>query len=172
MPTLRVTGCRVERQAITISFSEAVDQTSALGSGSTNATRLISDRTSTIFAPGAGLFDQLRNLGSCQSITKRRLQSPGNTFNPGDWVCVTVKGFAPASRAGSAGLANPKAVSGRMTSIEARATRDVEDAFSSPILTEEIGYRSFSGWYADRHGGGGSCTAEAEAVDQTLARSP
>ena len=151
MPTLRVTGCRVERQAITISFSEAVDQNAA--SGVSPDPSALAPINYSIFAPAAGLFDQVAT--AVQPIDSQTVALTGNTFSPGDWVRVTVKGIAPATPVGAPGMANPQAVSGRVPSIEARATRDVEDAISYPILTEEIGYRP-SPVGTPAGGGGGS----------------
>lgn len=146
MATLRVTGCRVDTRSITVSFSEAVDQTSALGGQSTNAKE---PSNYSIFAPNSGLNPAQNPTGWMISVeTDGRtvaMSTPSAVaFNPGEWVLITVQNIGLAANPGTAAMPSAESFSRQVPggADPKRVTRDVEDAISYPILTEEIAYRS------------------------------
>lgn len=130
MATLKATGCRVGTQSITIFFSEDVDSVTATTNGNYS-----------IFAPDAGLVNA--------TFTGKATVQPDNrsvllewatpTFAAGQWVMVTITNVN-SSVPGVNPIVSDQ-VSGRAPSESARVTRDVEDAISYPILTEEVAYR-------------------------------
>ena len=140
MATLRMTGFRVDTRSITISFSEKVDHTAPLGPGSTNATE---PSNYSIFAPNAGLIDALPpgwTPGLRPDGRTVVMDGPSPVFSPGDWVSLTVTNVGPDPASGGTAITSEK-VTGRVPSEAARMTRDVEDAISYPVLTEEVAYR-------------------------------
>ena len=85
--------------------------------------------------------------------------SPSSSiFSPGEWVQITVLHITVKGRASATGgpAITSEQISGRVPSEAARATRDVEDAISYPLLTEEIGYRPSPVGGPTGGGGGGS----------------
>ncbi|HET9305259.1 MAG TPA: hypothetical protein VFO46_04460 [Candidatus Sulfotelmatobacter sp.] len=145
MATLRVTGCRVDTRSITVSFSEAVDQTSALGGQSTNAKE---PSNYSIFAPNSGLNPAQNPTGWMISVeTDGRtvaMSTPSAVaFNPGEWVLITVQNIGLAANPGTAAMPSAESFSRQVPggADPKRITRDVEDAIAYPILTEEIAYR-------------------------------
>jgi hypothetical protein len=129
MATLRATGCNVGAQSITIFFSEKVDA-SALNTANYS-----------LFAPDAG-FVNTAFTGTVKPVPDNRsvvLEFGSAVFGAGQWVQVTVTGVAAVDTAISSIISNH--VSGRTPSDSARTVKDVEDAISYPVLTEEIGYR-------------------------------
>jgi len=165
--TLKVTGCRVDTSSITLSFSEAVDQTTSLTTppnpSSTNAKNLANY---TIFAPNSGFNPAQSPTGWTVSVLPDGLTVelsvkgvpavPTVIFSPGEWVQVTVSNIGLASNPGTSAMPTPQQISGRVPSEAARTTRDVEDAISYPLLTEEIGYRPSPVGSPTGGGGGGS----------------
>jgi hypothetical protein len=165
--TLRVTGCRVNTSSITLSFSEAVDQTTSLTAPtnppSTNATNLANY---SIFAPNSG-FNPAQSPtgwepsvlpdGSTVELSVSGVPAvPTVIFSPGEWVQITVSNIGLASAAGTSAMPTPQQISGRVPNEAARTTRDIEDAISYPVLTEEIGYRPSPVGSPTSGGGGGS----------------
>ena len=141
MATLRVTGCSVDTKSIRISFSDKVDQTVALN----NATSAINTSNYTIFAPNSGLNPAQTPTSWPISMEDDRtvaISTPSTiSFSPGDWVLVTVSNIGLQANPGVSAMANPESVSRQVPSDAKRVTRDVEDAISYPILTEEISGR-------------------------------
>ncbi|WP_263351066.1 hypothetical protein [Acidicapsa acidisoli] len=135
MATLRITGCRVNTTSITISFSEAVDQTTAVALNSSNATN---PANYTISDPAAGFFGN--PTGTLTVVDDRSVviaMPSANAFNPGDWVTITVKGIGLASNPGTSAMTS-ESVHRQVPNDARRATRDVEDAVTYPILTEQV----------------------------------
>jgi hypothetical protein len=131
MATLKATGCRVGTQSITIFFSEKVDATTAQTSGNYN-----------IFAPDAGLVNAAFTGKATVLKDDPRavlLEWSSPTFAAGQWVLTTISGLQ-SSVIGVGPIVSDQ-VSGRAPSDSARITRDVEDAISYPVLTEEVAYR-------------------------------
>ena len=148
--TLRITGCTVDETSITISFSEAVDPSTA--SGSTGA---LNPENYEIYDPALPGFatptspDSTWGIGFADPVAQDSvvLTLPqGISFSPGDFVLVTVTNIALSSATGTAALDPDPArfsrvVPGDDSSNIGRTTKNVEDAVSYPVLTEEIGYR-------------------------------
>lgn len=139
--TLTVLACSVTANSITITFSDPVDQTSAL----TLANYSVYDPP-VVGAPPP----TLNNMPPLTTWTAAPLSSDKQTvtfnatpplFNPGDYVLIGISGVVASS--GDTLVETPTSVSAQIpdTSPTGRITRDVEDAVSYPILTEEIGYR-------------------------------
>lgn len=143
--TLTIPGCTVTNDSITLSFSEPVDHTSP--SGATSATNRLNY---TIYDPPAHYaLGTNPPIPAGQPIT---VSADGTTvtiplsnpFNDGDFVLIEVSNIALASLPGTSALVDePVSISIRVPGVgsAAQATKDVEDAISYPILTEEIGYR-------------------------------
>jgi len=149
MATLRVTSCRVNTTSITISFSEKVDPSS-------DATGAANSSLYTVSVPAAGFSGPPSSPGWNLSMVDDRtvaITAPPNTFNPGDWVMIKVSGVGLES---DTTQTVTETVSRQVPSEAARATRDVEDAISYPLLTEEIGYRPSPVGGPTGGGGGGS----------------
>jgi hypothetical protein len=132
MATLRLTGCRVETNSIAISFSEKVDPSTAGTIGNY-----------AIFAPNSG-FNKTPapplgapwhpSLLDDYTVCLGHGPQGTDTFSPGDWVLITVekvKSFDLSSAITS------EQISGQVPGGAARATRDAEDLFTYPQLTEE-----------------------------------
>ncbi len=163
--TLSITGCNVDTNLITITFSDAVDKTSA--SGSTNATDA---GNYTIFDPDAGFRTPtaLSSIGVTvnpngndddQTVT---FQLTGGSFNAGDIVLITVSNIALASDPGNPALIDdPVSVAREVPGggVVGTTTKNVEDAISYPLLTEEIGYRPSPVGIPVNGGGGGGGAA-------------
>jgi len=142
--TIRVTGCRVDTQSISISFSEQVDSTTAyaVGATSTNAGDI---SNYTIFAPNSGFNQVPLPPGWTASVMADgrtvMLMGTAPTFGPGDWVQITVASVGPASAAGgTTAITTPEHVSGRVPTPASRLTRGVEDAVTYPVLTENVSF--------------------------------
>lgn len=138
MATLRVRDCRVEPTSIRVVFSEQVDASA------------ISPTNYTVFAPSAGISSPLTPLTGWQITiepdNRTVLISPPSTvaFLPGEWILVTAhKGIAPSDTTTNSTLPEDETFSRQVPggSDPKRVTRDVEDAISYPILTEEVAYR-------------------------------
>jgi hypothetical protein len=132
MATLRLTGCRVETNSIAISFSEKVDPGTA---------RTIGNYA--IFAPNSGFSKTPApplnaswnpSLLDDYTVCLGRGPQSTDTFSPGDWVLITVekvKSFDLSSAITS------EQISGQVPGGAARLTRDAEDLFTYPQLTED-----------------------------------
>lgn len=135
MPTFKATECRVNTRSITIFFSEKLDQDTA-----TDVGHYI------VFAPNSGLNKPQTPLpntwtASMPDDTAVALSAPpGVVFDPGDHVRITVNGVQ--SFGGKSTITNQKISEFEPgASDPKRITRDVEDAISYPVLTEEVAYR-------------------------------
>ena len=162
-----VTDCTVDTNSITIIFSDPVDKPSA--------TKV---KHYKVFDPGSPDFSQPSIppvAPSPLSDDSVKFSFNSNEFQPGDWVTIVVKGVKAADGTpledGIATIARQVPGKGKT----ARLTRDVEDAISYPILTEEVGYRSSpvglpsagSGGISGG-GGGGLGQVAAKAVSDVL----
>lgn len=161
MGTLRVTGCKVDTQSITISFSEPVDQTSPPAfEPTTKSSSAHYIGNYTILAPSSGIStpQPVWSPKVMEDEKTVRIALPSTvSFSPGDWVVITVQNVA--SLDGKSTIDGTQTFP-RQVPIVGRTTRDVEDAISYPILTEEIGYRPSpvgmpTGGGGGSYGGGG-----------------
>ena len=183
-----VTDCTVDTNSITIIFSDPVeDNSSSKAYGGNPAHYTVFDPGSADFAIPQTLQDLKDDSGSkfgveaAPSSTDPNIvlinffsTSQGkNEFQPGDWVNIVVKGVKAADGTpledGIATIAGQVPGKGKT----ARLTRDVEDAISYPILTEEVGYRSSpvglpSAGGSGISGGGGLGQVAAKAVGDVL----
>jgi len=142
--TLTITGCAVGTTAISITFSAPVDQ-SATDTGAANPDNF------TIYDPAAPGFAVPTNPDttwsssfSADGLTVTWTLPVGTSFTPGDFVLITVTNIALASATGTPALDDdPVSLSRRVPGGDpvARTAKNVEDAVSYPVLTEEIGYR-------------------------------
>lgn len=148
---LTVTDCVVTNNSITITFSDPIKTTgphSAL-----NAANY------TIFDPNSSNFNTqpmkaastgpLATGSPSADLTKTIVTiafSVANEFKNGDWVNIVIRDVWGLPESGGPG---PAKLEGDFVMIArqvggggpvARLTRDVEDAISYPILTEEVGY--------------------------------
>jgi hypothetical protein len=141
MATLRATGCNVGTQSITIVFSEKVDQNTPPNLGGTDDASALNPANYNLFAPDAG-FVNTAFTGSVKAVPDGRsvvLEFGSAVFGAGQWVQVTVTKVAATDPTISPIVSNH--VSGRTPSDSARTVKDVEDAISYPVLTEEVAYR-------------------------------
>jgi hypothetical protein len=165
MAKLRLTGCRVETNSIAISFSDKVDPSTA-EAGARNVGNYA------IFAPNSGL-----NVTPAPVLTSSwtvslddytvYLGAPNNiTFSPGDWVLVTVCNVAAqdSSITPIPEAPNGEQISGQVPGGAARATRDAEDLFTYPQLTED--YRPSP--VGPQVGGGGGISGGGSLGQVTL----
>jgi hypothetical protein len=183
-----VTDCTVDTNSITIIFSDPVDPASAQ--------KL---KHYTVFDPGSVDFGEPQTLQDLKDSEKHTQkggveidvhgtdpnivvitftttppsQRGKKEFRPGDWVNIIVRGVKSKSGSpledGIAAIARQVPGKGKA----ARLTRDVEDAISYPILTEEVGYRSSpiglpSAGSSGNSGGGGLGQVAAKAVSDVL----
>jgi hypothetical protein len=147
---LTIDQCNVTKNTITITFSAAVDQTTA----NTLSNYTVFDANSVDFAETPAVtIDKVvsqQNPGSSFSanaatsaniVTLTFTPSTGKReFQPGDMVTVIANAVNANNSADTltGGVANAQVPGqGPIT----RGTRDVEDAISYPILTEEVSYR-------------------------------
>jgi hypothetical protein len=175
--TLRMTGCRVDTQSITISFSEAVDVNTT---PSTDFATALNPSNYIIFAPSSG-FNQtpLPEGWNGSALPDGRtvvLTAPAgatnapSAFAAGEWVQISI---AQGPNAGI-GLYNTQkspvpisgSISGRVPSLPARQVRDVEDAISYPVLTEDVTYRPSSPVGIPKTGAGGIAGPGASNIGQ------
>jgi hypothetical protein len=173
---LTVIDCTVNKNSIAITFSDPVDSGSA-----TNLANY------SVFDPGSVDFTQPQTL--VPAVASSLLNSSDNRivnitftnaaeFQPGDWVNIVIKDVQSATfdplETGIAAIA--RQVPG--TGTTGRITRDVEDAISYPILTEEIGYRPSpvgiptGGGGIPASSGGGLGQVAARAVSEVLGWKP
>ena len=146
-----VNDCTVTTNSITIIFSDPVDKASAQklkhytvfdpGSADFSVPQTLQD-----LKDSGGKFSVQVSMSSTDPdsvlINFTSTSQVKNEFQPGDWVNIVVKGVTAADKTpledGIATIARSVPGKGKT----ARLTRDVEDAISYPILTEEVGYRS------------------------------
>jgi hypothetical protein len=139
MADLTITGCSVTTNSITITFSDPVDTTSPLGSTSALDPGNYTIYDPPNFPPGTNP-PAAGSSADGQTVTFTLNQA----FGPGDFVLIGVSNIALASDPGNPALIDdPVSISRQVpgTDPTARTTKDVEDAISYPVLTEEIGYR-------------------------------
>lgn len=164
MPTTLIAlDCVVTTSSITIRFSEPVDTPSA---GSP-------DNYTVYDPPAIPAPTSVRNLGwGVPSVATDHLSvtlTPGSPFTPGDFVLVGISGVTAAS----GGTLAPSDLSGQVpiTGGAGRAVRDVEDAISYPILTEEISNRPYPVSTipsAGGTGGGGGSSSIGQLASRTV----
>jgi hypothetical protein len=181
---LRVTNCSVSTNSISITFSEPVlsDATAASGTNAANYT---------IFDPGSVDFSQPQTVQAALTTAQTVGSSPFNAtlspvpngllvaisfvssvgtseFQAGDWVHITVNNVKAQNgetlEGGQASFA--RQVPGAPLDAR-RATRDVEDSISYPILTEEVAYRPSSPVGMSTTGAGGIGGPGAFSLGQT-----
>lgn len=173
---LRVTNCNVSNNSITIAFSGQLDPNAGTSSNYS------------IFDPGSIDFGQPQTLDKVPGVvptppsidaSNNRLvtinftagNGAANEFQNGDWVHITVKGVTST-------------VSGTLETLEGgqvsiarqvpgappdpkRTNRDVEDAISYPLLTEEVAYRPSSPVGVSSTGAGGITGPGGSNLGQT-----
>jgi len=173
---LTVIDCTVNKNSIAITFSDPVDSGSAKNLDNYS-----------IFDPGSVHFIQPQTLGQANVGTAGLNPSDNRIvditfhkaeFQPGDWVNIVIKDVQSSVGdpldTGIAAIA--RQVPG--TGSSGRIARDVEDAISYPILTEEIGYRpspvgiSTGGVGMPGSSGGGLGQVAARAVSEVLGWKP
>jgi len=141
MATLRIIGCRVNTTSITISFSDAVDQTPISATPPTSSTSALWTGNYVVSDPAAGFSASPTNwkLLMVDDRTVALAIPSAQSLNPGDWVTVTVSGIGLASSQGTGTVVmNPESIHRQVPNDIHRATRDVEDAVTYPILTEQV----------------------------------
>jgi hypothetical protein len=192
-----VTDCTVTINSITITFSDTVLPGPTNTNGGDNlANYALFARNSVDFAdspmatvqdvlneqPGGSPFHPVATINKAgDSVTLTFTPSAGKKeFQPGDFVHVKVSNVQSS---GNEDLDNgPVITGGAVQGRVSRITRDVEDAISYPVLTEEIGYRPSpvgiptgggSGIFGSSGGGGGSLgQVAAKAVSEVLGWKP
>jgi hypothetical protein len=134
MATLRLTGCRVETNSIAISFSEKVDPGTA---GTIGNYAIFAPNSGFTNTPALPLTAAAWNASPFDDYTvylSPKSQPSNDTFSPGDWVLVTVKNVQSFDL--SCAITSDQ-ISGQVPGGAARATRDAEDLFTYPQLTED-----------------------------------
>lgn len=130
MATTLTADCSVTTNSITVTFSEPIDQGSALTLGSY-----------LVYDPPAFIRTPLDTHWTAKPIDPQTVNFTRKIgpFSAGDFVQLSIIGVK--TLAGDP--VDPIDVYAQVpdTSPAGRTTRDVEDAISYPILTEEIGYR-------------------------------
>jgi len=143
MPTLKVTGCKVEATSIRVHFSADVD----VSSSPPDATSALNLSNYIVFAPASGLATTNSLAGtnwtpSAENNQVIVLGAPvGFAFEPGEFVYVTVLNVTAQDV--TITPITSQSVSGKVPggASPQRTTRDVEDAISYPVLTEEVAFR-------------------------------
>jgi hypothetical protein len=165
MATLKVAGCRVNTTSITIFFSDAVDQT---GVGPGYATSALNPANYAISVPAVGLVGQSPAPAWAIAIVGDRtvvISPPVQLFfPPGEVVTTTVKNIALASDPGFPAMAKADSVSCNVIDLS-RGVRDVEDAVTYPLLTEQVSFPRSGGSPAT----GGSYPQNGAPLGQTAA---
>lgn len=173
--TLKMTGCRVDTGSITIFFSEPVDVNSPQGPPA-DAASALNPANYTVFAPNSG-FNQTplsgwtaTQLPDGQAIVLvPPTSTPTPTFAPGDWVQISItqgQGIGLKGTPPTKGVLTSGSISGRVPDLPARQVRDVEDAISYPVLTEEVAYRPSSPVGIPTTGAGGIAGPGASNIGQ------
>jgi hypothetical protein len=187
MPLI-VTDCTVSTNSITISFSDTVVHDASSQSATNPGNYSVFDANSADFniTPGQTIAQafprfvpsdvSLSSTGDGVTFDLSTLIAPRTQeFQPGDYVIVVVRNVQSAA---GDDLEGDLAITGGLvpdTSATGRVTRDVEDAISYPILTEEVSYRPSpvgipTGGPAGYPGGGGGNLGQiaAQAVTDVL----
>jgi hypothetical protein len=150
--TLKVTGCTVDTQSITISFSEPISNPGNY----------------TVFAPNSGLITagvppQWSPTPVVSPNDQQTIVMGGTTsLTPGDSVLITVSNVIAVS----GDTIVSEQIPGRVPSTPVRQVRDVEDAISYPVLTEEVAYRPSSPVGIPTTGAGGIAGPGASNIGQ------
>jgi hypothetical protein len=177
--SLRVMNCTVSTNSITITFSEPVVNTAA------DSTSALNPANYTVFDPGSVDFTQplALNHASAGVVTSQTALDPtsrfleigftpgivaagATEFQPGDWVHITISNVlsqtGDALEGGQISLV--RQVPGK--SEAKRITRDVEDAVTYPILTEQVSFpRSGGGPTTGAYSSqGGAATGQSAAL--------
>jgi hypothetical protein len=187
MPLI-VTDCTVSTNSITISFSDTVVHDASSQSATNPGNYSVFDANSVDFHIASGktiaqAFPSLvpsdvllNSAGDGVTFDLSTLIAPRTQeFQPGDYVIVVVRNVQSAA---GDNLEGGLAITGGLvpdTGTTGRITRDVEDAISYPILTEEVSYRPSpvgipTGGPAGFPGGGGGNLGQiaAQAVTDVL----
>jgi hypothetical protein len=188
-----VTDCTVTTSSITITFSDTVLDTDTGHGGRNLENYALFARNSVDFADstmatvqdvldeqlGGSPFKPVATINkSGDIVTLTFTPSAGKKeFQPGDFVHVKV---SDVQSSGNEDLDNgPIITGGAVQGRVSRMTRDVEDAISYPVLTEEVGYRPSpvgiptgggSGIFGG--GSGGLGQVAAKAVSEVLGWKP
>ena len=174
---LTVTDCTVTTNSITIAFSDPVVAAAQPGLSKLDKETFrhsaLNPNNYSVSDPGSVHFKQpsvvKKDIGvpvlSAPNIvtitfTNKSSTPPSDEFKVGDWVTLVVRHVRGLAEAGDPepGLEGDFAMITRQvpgSGPAARITKDVEDAISYPILTEEVGYRSTS----SRSGSSGGFTS-------------
>jgi len=165
MPTtLNVLDCSVTKNSITVTFSEPVD----------NSASLVSNYT-VYDPPGFPAPTGLADLGWTtpsptvnQTVVVLTAPAGKQPFTAGDYVLVGISGITAAS----GNTLSPTDVSAQVPyeGGAGRVVRDVEDAISYPILTEEISNRPYplSTFPGGGTGGGGGSSSLGQLASRTV----
>lgn len=191
-----VTNCTVTTNSITITFSDTVLQGDSGPGGANLANYALFARNSVDFidTPPATIQDvkgrqpnnpkfsiaaTFKTIDKTNdSVTFTFTPSAGkNEFQAGDFVHVQVSNVQSSTHEDLDG--GPVITGGEVQGRISRITRDVEDAISYPILTEEIGYRpspvgipTGGGAGFPGTGGAGLGQVAAKAVSEVLGWKP
>jgi hypothetical protein len=162
MPTtLTALGCTIATNSITITFSEKVEHSSIQNLA--NYTVYDPPNFSTRTPIGAADWSALSNDDVSVTLTPTRV-----ALSPGDFVLVGIHGI----KAVSGSLLEPADFSGQVpfSGGQGRIVRDVEDAISYPILTEEISNRPFplSTFPSGGSGGGAGSSSIGQLASRTV----
>jgi len=186
-----VTDCTVTTNSITITFSGQVESVSAQSLDNyalfaRNSVDFLETPPATIqdvkgSRPPGSPFSVTPSLNTTHdSVTFTFTPSAGKKeFQAGDFVHVKVSNVVSS---GGESLEGGPAITGNdVQGRVARITRDVEDAISYPVLTEEIGYRPSpvgipsgggGGIFSSGSGGGSMGQVAAKAVSEVLGWKP
>jgi hypothetical protein len=187
-----VNECTVTTNSITITFSDQLDPVS--GQSLVNYALFARNSVDFIDAPMVTIQDVIndhpgspfkasaafRSINKTNdSVTFTFTPSAGKKeFQPGDFVHVKVSNVQSS---GNQALDNDPFITGaEVQGRVARITRDVEDAISYPVLTEEIGNRPSpggiptggGGTFSSGSGGGNLGQVAAKAVSEVLGWKP
>jgi hypothetical protein len=162
MPTtLTALECIVAKDSITITFSEPVDPTSV----TTLANYTVYDPPNYPTPKPLTAADWSASSNDDMSVT---LTPTLGGLNPGEFVLVTIRGI----KAVSGSLLEPVDMSGQVPfpGRTGKIVRDVEDAISYPILTEEISNRPFplSTFPSGGSGGGAGSSSIGQLASRTV----
>ena len=137
---LRLMGCRIDTKSITISFSDKVPSTAGSAALTPSNYAIFAPNSGFNMAPGRPLPDSGNNAWSASTLDDYTvyLGAPSSvTFSPGDWVLITVSNVAAQDSSISPILPPGEQISGQVPGGAARLTRDAEDLFTYPQLTED-----------------------------------
>ena len=149
MATLRIIGCRVNTTSITISFSDAVDQTPISATPPTSSTSALWTGNYVVSDPAAGFSASPTNwkLLMVDDRTVALAIPSAQSLNPGDWVTVTVSGIGLASSQGTGTVVmNPESIHRQVPNDIHRATRDVDHVIGAFFLIRQALFKHLSGF--------------------------